>query len=291
MFTAETIAEIGRIANEFGMEAAALLAIAEVESGGTAFALVRGRREPLIRFEGHYFDRRLDVNRRAIARKMGLASPVAGAVANPPSQARRWSMLEQAMSIDAKAACESVSWGIGQVMGAHWQWLGYMSIEEMVAQARSGIAGQARLMAQYIEKAGLAPALRDHDWEAFARGYNGPGYRKNAYHKKLAAAYARHAGRPITMPVVLRLGSRGEAVRALQRDLGAAGYALAADSVYGPATAAAVRRFQMDHGLAVDGIAGPRTLAALAEALAPQAAPVRLMQRLFDRLRFLFGRP
>lgn len=42
----------------------------------------------------------------------------------------------------------------------------------------------------------------------------------------------------------------------------------AADSKYGPGTAAGVRRFQESQGLIVDGVAGPITLAALAAAVA-----------------------
>jgi peptidoglycan hydrolase-like protein with peptidoglycan-binding domain len=41
----------------------------------------------------------------------------------------------------------------------------------------------------------------------------------------------------------------------------------AADSKYGPGTAAGVRRFQESQGLIVDGVAGPITLAALASAV------------------------
>lgn len=48
-------------------------------------------------------------------------------------------------------------------------------------------------MARFIARAGLADALRARDWPAFARGYNGPGYRRNAYDTKLAKAYARYA--------------------------------------------------------------------------------------------------
>jgi peptidoglycan hydrolase-like protein with peptidoglycan-binding domain len=47
-------------------------------------------------------------------------------------------------------------------------------------------------------------------------------------------------------------------VVALQKALG-----VAADGVYGPQTAAAVRTFQRNHGLAVDGVAGPATMSAL----------------------------
>ncbi|MDH6233475.1 hypothetical protein M2281_004086 [Mesorhizobium soli] len=192
MFTQEIIDEIRAAARSLGIEAEALLAIAEVESGGQAYARVDGRNEPLIRFEGHYFDRRLSTVNQIKARALGLSAPAAGAVANPRTQEARWRLLARAAEIDRKAAYESVSWGVGQVMGAHWAWLDYANVDALVAEARSGIAGQIRLMAGYIDKAGLTAALRDRDWTAFARGYNGPDYRKNGYHTKIAAAYGRY---------------------------------------------------------------------------------------------------
>jgi hypothetical protein len=192
MFTREIINEIRTVAQALGIEAAALLAIAQVESGGNLFARVDGCDEPLIRFEGHYFDRRLSVPNQIKARAFGLSAPVAGAVANPRTQEARWRLLARAAEIDRKAAYESTSWGLGQVMGAHWASLGYASVDALAAEARSGAGGQVRLMARYIDKAGLVSSLRDRDWAAFARGYNGPAYRKNSYHLKIAAAYARY---------------------------------------------------------------------------------------------------
>ncbi len=274
MFDPKTAEDIKGVAESFGIEPAALLAIAEVESGGQAFAIVDGRHEPLIRFEGHYFDQRLSGSNRTRARAEGLSSPAAGEIANPPGQAARWKMLERAAAIDGRAAYESVSWGLGQVMGAHWAWLDFADVDALVAEARQGAAGQARLMARYIEKAGLAAAIRSHDWEAFARGYNGPGYRRHAYHVKMAAAYARHTGRPApaqpaddATPALLGRGSRGEAVADLQRLLGALGYPLEDDGVFGAATAEAVKRFQRDRRLPADGLVGPRTRAAIQAAL------------------------
>ena len=192
MFTREIICDIAAVARTFGIETEALLAVADVESGGHAYARVDGRNEPLIRFEGHYFDRRLSAANQAKARKLGLSAPAAGAVANPRSQEARWRLLERAVAIERKAAYESVSWGLGQVMGAHWAWLGYADVDALVAEARSGVGGQVRLMARYIGKAGLAPSLRDRDWAAFARGYNGPNYWQTGYHTKIAAAYQRY---------------------------------------------------------------------------------------------------
>lgn len=193
MFDDDVRREIERVAKARGWGAAQLLAVAEVESGGKAFAIVNGHREPLIRWEGHYFDRRLSEAKQAQARKAELASPTAGAIPNPSTQAGRWKLFERAAAIDRQAAIESVSWGIGQVMGAHWQWLGYRSAEDLLLDARNGVYGQVRLMAAFIDKSGLAAALANRDWAAFAKGYNGPAYAKNRYDAKMAAAYQRYA--------------------------------------------------------------------------------------------------
>ena len=57
---------------------------------------------------------------------------------------------------------------------------------------------------------------------------------------------------------MLKKGSRGPAVAALQRRLG-----IAADGVFGPQTKRAVKAFQRRNGLVADGIVGPMTQAAL----------------------------
>lgn len=71
----------------------------------------------------------------------------------------------------------------------------------------------------------------------------------------------------------LRVGMEGPRTLKVQQDLIALGIlpSTAADSKYGPGTAAGVRRFQESKGLVVDGVAGPNTLAALAAAVAPPA--------------------
>ncbi|MBK8457410.1 MAG: DUF3380 domain-containing protein [Phyllobacteriaceae bacterium] len=286
MIPAPILAAIASQAARLDVEPAALAAIVEVESAGRLFARIDGRDEPLIRFEGHWFDRRLSGVKRNAARAAGLADPKAGAVANPAGQPARWTMLARAMRIDRAAALESVSWGIGQVMGGNWKMLGFASVEELVAEARSGAAGQLRLMTRHIEAAGLLPALRRRDWTAFARGYNGPGYRANAYDRKMAAAYARHRDATLPPPLAPRpsadsiaLGARGDAVKTLQRLLTAQGYPVAADGVFGERTRAAVIAFQRANGLSADGVAGAKTLAALG----PPATP-SLWRRLMDWL-------
>lgn len=67
----------------------------------------------------------------------------------------------------------------------------------------------------------------------------------------------------------------GDEVRSLQQALARAGIAIAADSVFGPATDRAVRQFQASRGLIADGIVGPQTLARLQT----QAIPIPPTQR------------
>ncbi|KAB2706771.1 hypothetical protein FHW20_003285 [Ochrobactrum intermedium] len=191
MFDSQTIAALTMMANEAKIEPAALLAIAEVESGGRALHNVNGGKEPAIRFEGHYFDRRLSGRLREYARSNGLSAPVAGRIRNPKSQGERWLLLERAMGLNKKAALESTSWGLGQVMGAHWGWLGYMTVDDLVAEARGSVAGQARLMLRFIEKAELLEVLKARNWREFARRYNGPAFARNEYDKRMAEAYQR----------------------------------------------------------------------------------------------------
>jgi N-acetylmuramidase/Putative peptidoglycan binding domain len=277
------------------IEAAALLAVIEVESAGKYFAIVADKQEPLIRFEGHYFDQRLTGTTRARARLRGIASPFAGHVKNPASQTDRWALLSKAIALNSSAALESTSWGLGQVMGAHWKWLGYNSVDELVETARSGLAGQVELMVRYIEKSGLAPALRAHNWAAFARGYNGSAYAKNGYHIKLAKAYATAKIDIKSMPIdrtpsphsnTLRKGDKGEKVEDLQRQLTALGYIVAADGIFNGETEGALKRFQRENSIAVDGVAGGQTSGALAKEL-PQS---NARNWLFSILRTRFQR-
>ncbi|MBE0695187.1 MAG: DUF3380 domain-containing protein, partial [Aquamicrobium sp.] len=259
-------------ANRLGVEPAALCAVILTESNGVVFAAVDGRNEPLIRWEGHYFDRRLKGKAREDARRAGLAHPTAGAVKNPKGQPARYAMLTRAFQFGAAEAIESCSWGVGQVMGAHWAWLGYAGADDLMNMARSGITGQIALMGRFIEKEGLVGALQRRDWPAFARAYNGKNYRKNKYDTKLATAYGEFArtlpitassDRQLSATGMLRLASTGARVRELQHLLVRAGHPVNVDGDFGPATHAAVRAFQRAAGLEVDGVAGPQTMRAL----------------------------
>jgi hypothetical protein len=52
---------------------------------------------------------------------------------------------------------------------------------------------QLEVFTAFVLTNGLADELRRKDWSAFARQYNGPRYAENAYHTKMAAAYAKYS--------------------------------------------------------------------------------------------------
>ena len=282
MFDNAARTAINQLAIEKNIEPEALLAIAEVESAGRIFAKINGRNEPLIRFEGHYFYRLLPTAKRNIAVTRGLASSSAGRIKNPYTQAARWRLLKKCEAIDRDAALQSVSWGIGQVMAIHWRWLGYASVDALVAAVRSGVEGQVALMLRYIEKAKLTEFIEQHDWAAFARAYNGPAYKRLGYHLKITEAYQKHcaaSGSAIQTLVsarrnalaTLKIGNHDNGVRQLQQDLSQLGYPIKIDGDFGPVTRRMVMAFQKAKRLTIDGIVGPKTFEVVARDL-PQPA-------------------
>ena len=67
---------------------------------------------------------------------------------------------------------------------------------------------------------------------------------------------------------MLKTGSKGDDVVALQQKLKAAGFDPGViDGDFGPATAKALRSFQEKAGIAADGICGPQTEGKLSEAI------------------------
>lgn len=271
MFEPELVKKISQIAKDHDIEPEALMAVVEVESNGRLGASVNGRMEPLIRFEGHYFYRLLSNAKRNKAVVRGLAHSRSGRVKNPLRQASRWRLLKRAEAIDRTAALSSCSWGCGQVMGSHWRWLGYGSVDALVVEARDGASGQIRLMMRYIKKARLISKLQTHDWAGFARAYNGPAYRKYKYHTKMRNAYRKflrvkrkpEQGSMLSkrnQVQMLKFGSYGFGVRQLQKDLSSLGFHLVIDGDFGFATERTLKTFQRESRLKADGIFGPKTL-------------------------------
>ena len=69
-----------------------------------------------------------------------------------------------------------------------------------------------------------------------------------------------------------RMGDQGSDVAEIQGQLASLGYDVAADGDFGPATAEAVKAFQMSRGLDADGLVGPSTYTALLGKAMPEVS-------------------
>ena len=85
-------------------------------------------------------------------------------------------------------------------------------------------------------------------------GYNGLEDRKHHYEQALAILGGEYI--PTPRPTLIKLGSKGDDVAAVQAALG-----LDADGHFGKLTEAAVIAWQANNGLTPDGIVGPKTYA------------------------------
>ncbi len=165
-------------------EVAVVKAIALTESQHSPF-LSPGR--PFILFEKHYF---------GFLTKHRYDSSYPDISGTTPYQQygsyhKQYERLNEAIKLDRKAALESASWGMFQIMGESYKEAGFGDIESFV-KAMGNIDGQFFAFINFVKsKPGLLSALRSKSWGAVARIYNGPKYRKNHYDGKLANNYQK----------------------------------------------------------------------------------------------------
>lgn len=201
-----------------------------VETKGTGY-LNDGR--PRILFERHKFS--ASTGHRYDELHHDISSRDPGGYVGGAGEYHR---LQDAIALDRRAALESASWGIGQVMGENFKLVGCSSAEIMVTQAMTSEDEQIMHMARFIISCGLDSALQRHDWAAFARGYNGPSYAKNSYDLKLRQQHAKWSAGPLPSITVradqIRLARKGLYTGPIDGDLGRlTRAALAAESAGG----------------------------------------------------------
>ena len=162
---------MAKVTGRLGTGVAEVWAVLTVETRGCGFL---PDRRPFILYERHIFS-------RETSRKFDLSHPdisnrtTGGYGAGGPNQYDR---LFRAIGLDRRAALRSASWGIGQVMGFNAETAGYGDVEEMVAAMTESETEQLLAMSGEILRNKLDGPLRSHDWATFAKGYNGPAYRK-----------------------------------------------------------------------------------------------------------------
>jgi peptidoglycan hydrolase-like protein with peptidoglycan-binding domain len=215
-----------------GVDPAVLWSVVVVETSGCGFL---PDRRPDILFERHIFSartgRRFDASHPAISGSAG-GYGAAGA--------HQYERLAEAIACDRRAALESASWGLGQIMGFNAASAGFRDAEDMVTQMMRSENEQILGMVRFMRASGMHTALQRHDWTGFARRYNGPGFATNRYDEKLATA---HAG-------ISSKGLPDLEARAVQLLLTYHGFSPGKiDGVVGGLTRAAIAEFTTKHSL------------------------------------------
>lgn len=116
--------------------------------------------------------------------------------------AGEYERLEKAAGISnlpevKEAAFCSASWGSFQIMGYNFKNLGYNSIDNFVSAMNNHerehlVAFRKFISMKSFSGKKLLNWLIEKNWEKFAEGYNGSGYKKNKYDEKLKAAYIKY---------------------------------------------------------------------------------------------------
>jgi len=179
-----------RAADSLGVPVARIKAVAEVESNGATFWTIGGERKPPIRHEAHWFGKltgyRFNASHPEISSTRWHPRLAAG------TRVGAWAQHLAAAALDEAAAIQSASWGPFQIMGFHWQKLGFASPQDMRA-AMFSAAGQLDAFIRFIKASPvIEDALQRGDYEAFESGYNGGGY-GGAYARKIEDAEARYS--------------------------------------------------------------------------------------------------
>ncbi len=191
MMSGLTEADFQQAATTLNVPLAIVQAVAEVESQGQGF-LPDGR--PVILFERHIFYKRLKQYGLDIAQLTQdcphIVNVSPGGYQGGVMEYERLAMAQQ---IHETAAYEAASWGIFQIMGLHWQALGYASIDGFVQCMQRSAREQLMAFIRYLKhQPTLIHALQTQQWALFARGYNGIDYARHAYDLKLAQAWNKY---------------------------------------------------------------------------------------------------
>lgn len=182
--------DLEALAKELNCKYAALMAIKEVESGGSFTQMGR----PIALHEGHIFWKYL--------KEQGLDPTSIGTsdILYPKwtkqyykTGDQEYELIDKAFQINIPAALMSSSLGMFQIMGFNYKACGCKTPNEFWGRSALSELEQIKMFANFIKNnPKMLKALQEEDWAAFAKLYNGPEYKQNNYDTKLAKAFSHY---------------------------------------------------------------------------------------------------
>lgn len=190
-----TLADYNKVADEMGISTACIRAVVDIEAGPKAVGF-NPDSTVLINFDLSMF--------RQAARRYGIdlnkykashSEVFAGLKVNKygSRQAAQYARLRAAMEIDTVCALEATFWGMFQIGGFNWKLCDCESVFQFVERMSYSELEQLELFAAFCRARKLDVYLQRKDWAAFSLRYNGPGYKKRGYDRRMAAAYSKYS--------------------------------------------------------------------------------------------------
>lgn len=176
------------VAKELDVEVAAIRAVVAIEAGKDMKGFWAPG-VPVVNFDNTMYSRFRKKVKSSGAKGEKVPSGLKGYAL------REWTQLINARKTNARAANMGTFWGMFQIGGFNYAKCGCESVDEFVKLMAYSELSQLELFAAFIKNSGMLSDLRNKNWAGFARKYNGAGYAKRGYHKKMAAAYKRFSAR------------------------------------------------------------------------------------------------
>ena len=184
-YSSLTDADFQLVADELGVEVAAMKAVVSIEAGSEMKGFWAPG-VPVINFDPTMY--------RKFASK--AESKAGDKNATIPEGLtgyglKEWTQLTKARKTNLQGADMGTFWGMFQIGGFNYKRCGCKSIGEFVEKMSYSELEQLELFAHFIENSGILTHLKNKDWAKFARAYNGPSYARRGYHTKMAKAYKK----------------------------------------------------------------------------------------------------
>ena len=183
-YTKLTDEEFRIVADELGVEVAAIKAVVQIEAG-KAMKGFSAPGIPVINFDQKMYG--------IYASKAPDKSPAKSHEKVPAGLTgyalREWTQLINARKKNAQGALMSTFWGMFQIGGFNYKLCGFNDVNEFVRVMSESEFSQLEIFAKFIVASGMLPDLKAKNWAGFARKYNGASYARRGYHTKMANAY------------------------------------------------------------------------------------------------------
>ncbi len=184
-YTSISDADFQKVAQELGVEVAAIKAVVRIEAGHNMEGFWAPG-VPVINFDRSMYNKARPTRTVKAPASEKVPSGIKSAYGR-----KEWSQLVAARKVNLDKANMGTFWGMFQIGGFNYKICGCSSVQEFVDRMSYSEYEQLELFAQFVKNSGMIDALRAKNWTQFARKYNGASYARRGYHTRMAAEYAK----------------------------------------------------------------------------------------------------